>query len=200
MYDERPGADLEDRIRACALCAGRFAATATGHAPRPVVRFSPGSRILVVSQAPGLRAHERGLPFWDRSGDRLRDWMGLDRAAFYDRALVSVLPMAFCFPGYGPTGADLPPPALCARTWHGAARAAVGACALTLVVGGHAMRGHLGLRGPVGAALRGWRAHAPATFLLPHPSWRNNAWLRANPWFEDEVLPALRAAVAAVRG
>jgi uracil-DNA glycosylase len=197
MYDEASEGQtgLAEEIGRCTICAGRFAATATGHAPRPVVWFGPSPRVLIASQAPGLRVHEHGMPFWDRSGDRLRDWMGIDRATFYDRSRVSVLPTAFCFPGYDAKGADLPPPAVCWRTWHARSLAAIGDWRLRLIVGGHAIRRHLGLKGPVAAAVADWRAHAPTTFLLPHPSWRNNAWLGANPWFEAEVVPALRAAV-----
>jgi uracil-DNA glycosylase len=196
MYDEQPGPDLAARIRQCALCADRFGATATAHAPRPVVWFRRRPRILVASQAPGLQVHERGMPFWDRSGDRLRAWMGIDRATFYDRATLSVLPTSFCFPGYDASGADLPPPAICWETWHRQCLDEIGRWELRLIVGGHAIRRHLGLRRSVTAAVEQWRDHAPSTFLLPHPSWRNNAWLRMNPWFEAEVLPELKAAVA----
>ena len=188
---------LQQRIRGCRLCAGRFGTTTTAHEPRPVVWFGTRPRILIASQAPGMRVHEKGLPFWDRSGDRLRDWMGVDRDTFYDRSRVSILPTAFCFPGYGPKGDDLPPPAVCWRTWHAACLAEIGPARLRLIVGGHALRRHLGLRGPVTPAVRDWARHAPQTFPLPHPSWRNTAWLKANPWFEAETLPALRAAVAA---
>ena len=110
--------DLSHRISACRLCAPRFAATATRHAPRPVTWFAPGARILVVGQAPGMRVHQSGRPFTDRSGDRLRDWMGVDQATFYDRARIAIVPMAFCFPGYDGKGADLPPPPICAATWR----------------------------------------------------------------------------------
>lgn len=188
---------LGAEIAACRLCAGRFAATATAHVPRPVVWFRPGTPILVASQAPGLRVHEKGMPFWDRSGDRLRDWMGVERGTFYDRSLVSVLPSSFCFPGYAANGADLPPPPLCWETWHRRCVAALGAVKLRLLVGSYAIRRHLGSDLPMTDAVRGWRAHAPQTFLLPHPSWRNNAWLSRNPWFEAEVVPELRRAVRA---
>jgi uracil-DNA glycosylase len=190
--------NLAQRIAACRLCAGRFAATATAHAPRPVVWFRPGARILVAGQAPGLRVHRSGRPFDDPSGLRLRAWLGLDEAAFWDRARVAVIPMAFCFPGYDAQGADLPPPPLCARTWHDEVMAAAGPFALRVLVGGAALRWHLGTRAGVTATVAGWRDHAPATFPLPHPSWRNTAWLKRNPWFEAELVPALRARVAEV--
>ncbi|WP_138468447.1 uracil-DNA glycosylase family protein [Poseidonocella sp. HB161398] len=199
--DSGPDGDLPGRISACRLCAPRFAATATRHAPRPVPWFRPGTRILVAGQAPGMRVHEAGKPFFDRSGDRLRDWMGIDAATFYDRSLVSVLPTAFCFPGYDARGADLPPPPVCWETWHGAVLEEIGPVPLRLVIGGYAIKRHLGLKGPLSGIVSGWRAHAPGTFVLPHPSWRNNAWLKRNPWFEAELLPALRSAVRdALRG
>ncbi|SET41013.1 uracil-DNA glycosylase family protein [Oceanicella actignis] len=188
-------ARLEARIAACELCAQRFAATATAHEPRPVTRMSATARILIAGQAPGARVHASGLPFDDRSGDRLRDWMGVDRAAFYDRARIAILPMAFCFPGYDARGADLPPPPICARTWRREALALMPQIELTLLVGGHAQAWALGARN-VTRTVAEWRRHAPAVLPLPHPSWRNTAWLRANPWFEAEVVPWLRARVA----
>lgn len=188
---------LPDRIRACRLCAGRFHATATGHAPRPVVWFSGPVPILVVGQAPGLRVHETGLPFNDRSGDRLRHWMGIGREIFYDQAKLAIVPMAFCFPGYDSKGSDLPPPPVCAVTWRHQVMAVLGQPALTLLVGGAAQRWHLGTRN-VTQTVAGWRDHAPRVFPLPHPSWRNTGWLRKNPWFEAELLPVLRARVKEV--
>ncbi|NKX43112.1 uracil-DNA glycosylase family protein [Roseicyclus persicicus] len=189
---------LATQISDCRLCADRFAATATAHAPRPVVWFRPGARILIAGQAPGLRVHAAGRPFADPSGDRLRDWMGVDAAEFYDRDRIAIVPMAFCFPGYDARGSDLPPPPVCAATWRGRVMAALGDVPLTLLVGGYAQGWHLG-RGPgVTARVAGWRDHAPGVFPLPHPSWRNTAWLKTNPWFEAELLPALRARVREV--
>ncbi len=185
---------IADQISGCRLCADRFAATATAHRPRPVVWFRPGARLLIVGQAPGARVHESGRPFTDRSGDRLREWMGVDEATFYDRDRVAIVPMAFCFPGYDGKGADLPPPAICARTWRKQVMRLLRP-RLTLLVGGHAMRWHLGSRN-VTRTVSDWRDHAPQIFPLPHPSWRNTAWLRRNPWFQDELLSALRNAVA----
>jgi len=192
--------ELIDRISACRLCETRFAATATAHVPRPVAWFAPGARLRVVGQAPGMRVHETGLPFNDRSGDRLRDWMGIDRATFYDKARVAITPMAFCFPGYDKRGADLPPPPLCAATWHDQVDAALPGIRLTLLIGAHAQRHYLGSRAALTEVVRGWRDHGPAIFPLPHPSWRNTGWLRANPWFEAELVPELRARVAEVLG
>ncbi|MBD3785682.1 MAG: uracil-DNA glycosylase family protein [Sphingomonadales bacterium] len=193
----RPGLDLITEISACRLCAGRFAATASGHAPRPVVWFRPGARLLIVGQAPGARVHASGRPFTDPSGDRLRGWMGVEEGAFYDLGRIAIVPMAFCFPGYDAKGADLPPPPLCATTWRDRVLAALGPVELTLLVGGAAQRWHLGTRN-VTATVAGWRDHAPRVFPLPHPSWRNTGWLKRNPWFEADLLPALRARVKEV--
>ena len=184
-------------IIGCRLCAARFAATATAHAPRPVVWFRAGATILVAGQAPGARVHDVGEPFRDASGDRLRGWMGVSEAEFYDRDRVAVVPMAFCFPGYDAKGADLPPPPVCAVTWHARVMAALPDLRLILLVGGAAQRWHLGARGGVTGTVAAWRDHAPRVFPLPHPSWRNTGWLKRNPWFEAELLPVLRGAVRA---
>ena len=186
--------EIVRRLRACRLCAEEFAQTATAHAPRPVVWFGAGARILIAGQAPGARVHESGRPFTDPSGDRLRAWLGLDAETFYDRRRIAILPMAFCFPGYDARGADLPPPRRCAETWRAALLAHLPRLRLTLLVGAHAQRWHLGRAGArsVRETVRAWRKHAPAVFPLPHPSWRNSAWLKRNPWFEAELLPVLR--------
>ena len=189
---------LQHEMAACRLCAQRFAATATAHQPRPLVWFQPEARVLIASQAPGARAHSSGRPFEDASGQRLRDWMGIGREAFYDRTQVAIVPMAFCFPGYDGKGADLPPPPMCAATWRARVLASLPAVRLTLLVGGAAMGWHLG-RGPVSARVAAWRqSAATGVFPLPHPSWRNTGWLQRNPWFEAELVPGLRAAVAGV--
>lgn len=193
---------LVEDIQGCRLCAGRFAATVTGHAPRPVVWFRPGAhppaRLLIAGQAPGARVHESGQPFADRSGDRLRGWTGLSEAEFYDRDRVAIVPMAFCFPGYDAKGADLPPPPLCAATWRGQVMARLGEVPLTLLVGGAAIRWHLDLRDVTGA-VADWRAFAARGVIpLPHPSWRNTGWLKRNPWFEADLLPVVRARVRQV--
>lgn len=189
---------VQARLSDCTLCADRFAATATRHRPKPVVWFRPGARLLICSQAPGLRAHQSRTPFDDPSGDRLRDWLGLDRPAFYDKARVAIVPMGFCFPGYDAKGSDLPPPAMCRQTWHEEVLNHVGAVPLKLVIGGYAQTYHLGTKAGVTETVRKWRDHWPNVLPLPHPSWRNTAWLRKNPWFEAEVLPALRARVQEV--
>ena len=190
--------DLADDIRACRLCADRFAATATAHGPRPVVWFQPGARILIAGQAPGARVHDSGQPFTDRSGDRLRDWMGVTGPEFYDLSRVAIVPMAFCFPGYDAKGSDLPPPPICAATWRAQVLHSLVPVPLTLLVGGAAIRWHLGLR-DVTQAVADWRAPAAGgVFPLPHPSWRNTGWLKRHPWFEADLLPALRARVREV--
>jgi uracil-DNA glycosylase len=187
---------LAAEIRSCRLCTGRFAATATAHAPQPVVRLSAHAPVLIASQAAGLRAHGSGLPFDDASGDRLRHWLGVVRDAFYDRGNFTIAPMAFCFPGYDAKGGDLPPPPACAATWRQRVLAAMPQVRLTVLVGGHAQRWHLGPAG-VTETVRRWGDAGPATLPLPHPSWRNSGWLKRNPWFEAELLPVLRARVAA---
>lgn len=187
--------ELKAQIRNCRLCADRFAATATAHAPRPVVWFRPTARILIAGQAPGARVHESGRPFTDPSGDRLRAWLGLTEAEFYDKDQVAVVPMGFCFPGYDDKKADLPPPAICGKTWHHQVMDHLPDVQLRVLVGAHAQRYHLGVKGPLTELVRGWRDHAPQVFPLPHPSWRNTGWLKKNPWFEAELLPVLQARV-----
>jgi len=190
--------DLTSRIAGCRLCAARFAATHTAHAPRPVVWFRAKARLLIAGQAPGARVHASGRPFTDPSGDRLRDWLGLDAAAFYDLDKVAIVPMAFCFPGYNANKADLPPPPVCAQTWHGEVMQHLPSVRLTILVGAHAHRWHLGVKAPVSTTVANWRAYAPQVFALPHPSWRNTGWLKKNPWFEAELMPVLRARVSEV--
>lgn len=185
-------AALSAEIAACRLCADLFSATETGHDPRPVVWLAPGARVLVAGQAPGARVHGSGRPFTDRSGDRLRDWMGVDETVFYDRSRIAILPMAFCFPGYDARGSDLPPPAICAKTWRDRVLRHLKGIEVMLVVGGHAQAWHLPGRAGVTQRVAAWRDHAPDIFPLPHPSWRNTGWIRKNPWFEAELLPALR--------
>lgn len=190
--------DLAGRIAACTLCADMFAATATAHRPRPVVWFQPGARLLIAGQAPGAKVHASGRPFTDPSGDRLRDWLGIDAETFYDLSQVAIVPMAFCFPGYDAKGSDLPPPRRCAETWRAAVMETLDEVRLTVLVGGHAHRWHLGAAGRVADTVAGWRDHAPRVFVLPHPSWRNIGWLKRNPWFEADLLPELRAHVRKV--
>lgn len=188
-------------IAACRLCAADFAGTATAHEPRPVVWFDASARVLIAGQAPGARVHEIGRPFADPSGDRLRAWLGLSAAEFYDRGRIAVVPMAFCFPGYDAKGSDLPPPRRCAATWRARVMTDLPEIRLTFLVGGYAQAWHLGpqaVKGGVTATVARWRDHAPRVFPLPHPSWRNTGWLRRNPWFEAELLPVARARLGEV--
>ncbi len=152
---------------------------------------------MIAGQAPGLKVHASGRPFTDPSGDRLRDWMGIDADTFYDRTQIAIVPMAFCFPGYNAKGSDLPPPPICARTWRDRVIASIGDVTLTLVIGGYAQKWHLGQASKAGvtAMMARWRDFGAATLPLPHPSWRNNAWLQKTPWFEAELLPDLRTRV-----
>ena len=189
-------AELTRDIEACQICAGRFAATETAHRPRPVVWLSETARILIAGQAPGAQVHASGRPFDDRSGDRLRNWMGIDRAVFYDRSRIGILPMAFCFPGYR-KGADLPPPPVCATTWRDKALAVMPQVRLILLVGGYALRWHLGSRAAVSEQVAAYRDAPEGVIPLPHPSWRNTAWLKRNPWFERDLVPVLRQEVTA---
>ena len=191
-------AGLAREIAACRICAQRFAETATGHEPRPVVWFRPGARMLIAGQAPGARVHQSGKPFDDPSGDRLRDWLGLSAHEFYDTARVAIVPMAFCFPGYDAKGSDLPPPKVCGQTWHDRVMQELAQVRLTVLVGGYSHKYHLGVKTGVTETVKTWRERAPEVFTLPHPSWRNTAWLRKNSWFEAEVLPALRDRVKEV--
>ncbi len=189
---------LTEEIAGCEICAVRFAATATAHRPRPVVWFRSTARLLIAGQAPGMRVHASGRPFSDPSGDRLRAWTGLDPAAFYDLDRVAVVPMAFCFPGYNAKGHDLLPPPVCAQTWRARVMADLPRLRLILAVGGAAIRWHLGAKS-LAEAMADWRGHAAAgVFPLPHPSWRNTAWLQRNPWFDAELVPELRARIRAV--
>ncbi len=179
-------------IRACRACAGEFS-----HDPRPVVRVRPETRLLICGQAPGRRVHESGLPFDDPSGDRLRSWMGIDRATFYDHPAIGVAAMAFCYPGTR-NGADLPPPKRCAELWRDRLLANLPRMELTLLLGRPAQIWAMGpgAKGSMDAAVRAWRETLPDVLMLPHPSWRNTAWLKRNPWFDTEVVPWLRQRVS----
>ena len=186
-------AALLHEIRTCRICEPHLP-----HGPRPVLHASPTARLCIVSQAPGLRVHQTGLSFNDRSGDRLRTWMGIDRATFYDGSRIAIAAMAFCFPGYDAQGHDRPPRRECANTWRKRLFAALPEFSLTLLVGGHAQAWHLGAgaRPHVNETVRAWREYAPRYIALPHPSWRNTGWLKKNPWFDEELLPYLRERVA----
>lgn len=179
-------------IAACRACAPELP-----HEPRPVVRVSPQTRLLICGQAPGRRVHESGLPFTDPSGDRLRGWMGLDYETFYGRPEIGVAAMAFCFPGTNPKGGDFPPPPRCAQLWRPQLLQQLPQVELTLLVGGYAQEWALGgrMQANMTQTVRAWRNYGPAILPMPHPSWRNTGWLKRNPWFEDEVTPYLRQRV-----
>jgi uracil-DNA glycosylase len=192
-------------IRACRHCVDAPQGKPLPHEPRPVLRASSTARLAVCSQAPGTKVHESGTPFTDRSGDRLREWMGVTPHEFYDEARIAIVPMGFCFPGQDANGGDLPPRRECAKLWHGNLFAALPQLELVLAVGSCAQAWHLGEA--AGASLQetmlGWRQHLqrtqrPRVLPLPHPSWRNNGWLKDNPWFETGLLPVLRREVRAL--
>lgn len=188
--------DLETllaRVRACRVCEG-----ALPLGPRPVLRARASARLLIVGQAPGTRVHATGIPWNDPSGDRLRAWLDLDRETFYDDSRIAILPIGFCYPGRDLRGGDLPPRPECAPLWHPELRRHLPRIELTLLVGSYAQAFYLGGRRETSLAetVRAFRRYLP-DFPLPHPSWRNTAWLRANPWFEAELVPELRARVHA---
>jgi len=180
-------------VRACTICAKSLPL-----GPRPILQVHPKARILIAGQAPGRKVHESGVPFADASGDRLRDWLGVTREVFYDPKHIAILPMGFCYPGTGKSG-DLPPRPECAPAWRRELLDSLTALRLTLVIGQYAQEYHLAEAGDsVTDVVRQWKAHWPDVVPLPHPSPRNNIWLKKNPWFERELLPKLRRRVAAV--
>lgn len=181
--------DLLVDIRRCQLCAERLAL-----GPRPVLQTSSSARLLIVGQAPGSRVHASGIPWDDPSGERLRDWLGMDKATFYDASRVAIVPMGFCYPGRGKSG-DLPPDPACAPQWHSELMGWLRQIELTLLIGNYAQRYYLNSTRNLTETVRHWRDYAPQYLPLPHPSPRNNIWLRRNPWFEVEVLPELRRRV-----
>ena len=202
--DAAPDLDaLAASIRACRICRDRPARAPLPHEPRPVFRASATATVCVASQAPGTRVHASGTPFTDPSGDRLRAWMGVDSATFYDASRIAIVPMGFCFPGLDENGGDLPPRRECAPAWRTPLFAALPRLRLLLAVGSYAHAWHLRAfpRRPLTETVAAWREIAAATAMpmiipFPHPSWRNNGWLRKNPWFEEELLPFARAAIA----
>ncbi len=186
---DRAVTSLLREIRACRVCAAHLPL-----GPRPVLRAKASARLLIVGQAPGIKVHESGIPWNDRSGDRLRDWLQLDRALFYDESRVAVVPMGFCYPGVDKNGGDLPPRKECAPLWHARVVQQLPKIELTLLVGSYAQAYYLKdrRRSPMTETVRVWRQHVPPYLPLPHPSWRNTAWIRRNPWFDAELLPELR--------
>ena len=195
MAQAMPLETLLAEIRACRACAAELP-----HAPRPVVWVSSETRILVCGAAPGRRVHESGLPFDDPSGDRLRGWMGVDRATFYGHPAIGVAGQAFCYPGTDSAGADHPPPSRCAALWRRRLLAELPQVELTLLLGAPAQTWALGARakGSMSETVHAWREYLPDALVAPHPSWRNTAWLKRHPWFEAEAVPHLRERVAAL--
>lgn len=204
-----PGTDLAtlvEHIRACRICRDTPQGVVLPHEPRPVIRVSTTARLLVAGQAPGVRVHNTGLSFNDPSGDRLRGWMGITREVFYDEARVAIVPMGFCFPGHDKAKGDLPPRKECRIHWHDAIFADLPQIETILVIGRYALAYHferLGLpydkNAPLDDIIASWRDYVrtkPRVIPLPHPSWRNNGWLKRHLWFEEEVLPMLRKEVA----
>ncbi|MEX1109562.1 MAG: uracil-DNA glycosylase family protein [Dongiaceae bacterium] len=181
--------------RNCAICAVHLPL-----GPRPVFRVSTSARLLIVGQAPGTKVHETGIPWNDASGERLRDWLDLDRDRFYDERQVAIVPMGFCYPGTDARGGDLPPRGECAPAWHPTLLALMPAIELTLLVGSYAQARYLAAarKASLTETVRAFREYTPRFLPLPHPSWRNTGWLKRNPWFETELLPYLRRRVATV--
>lgn len=182
---------LVSEMRDCRICADYLPL-----GPRPVFQIHPKAKILVAAQAPGRRVHETGLPFNDPSGDRLRVWLGINREVFYDPLKLAIVPMGFCYPGTGKSG-DLPPRPECAAAWRKRALASLRELELILVIGQYAHDWHLGAQSKetLTETVRNWKNYWPNILPLPHPSPRNNLWLKKNPWFEREVLPVLKARI-----
>ena len=186
---------LLTEIRACRVCAACLP-----YEPRPIVRASTTARLVICSQAPGTRVQETGLSFNDASGDRLRSWLGIDRDTFYDERRVSIIGMGFCYPGQDKNGGDLPPRKECAPLWQGRLFAELPRVELKLLVGSYALAWHLKgrIKSSMTETVQAWREYLPEFIPLPHPSWRNNAWIKRNPWFEQELLPEMRERVHAL--
>ena len=187
-------AKLVKEIRSCTLCVDHLPL-----GPRPIIQVSSSAKILIVGQAPGSRVHETGIPFNDPSGDRVRGWMGIGKEVFYDEKRIALVPMGFCFPGTGKSG-DLPPRPECADTWRVKLLEQLPNISLTIIVGQYAQAWHLdkGNKANLTETVMAWKGYWPKAIPLPHPSPRNNIWLKKNPWFEEEVLPSLREKVKAV--
>lgn len=190
---------LHVRIRACRICRDDPQGRPLPHEPRPVVTPSSTARILIAGQAPGTRVHETGLPFNDRSGDRLREWLGVSRDVFYDPTCFAIAPMGFCFPGQDARGGDLPPRRECAPAWRARLMGLMPQIELVLAIGLHAQSWHMGSRraGTLTETVANWREFldepgTPRVLPMPHPSWRNTGWLKRHPWFEAELLPRLK--------
>jgi uracil-DNA glycosylase len=195
--------EIAQSLRACRICRDvPLYGKPLPHEPRPIVQGSRTARLCIASQAPGTRAHASGIPFSDRSGTRLRAWLGLDEPTFYDASRIAIVPMGSCFPGQDAKGGDLPPRRECADAWRGPLLKSLPDLGLILLIGQYAQAWHLGdeFRDGLTATVKRWREilsspRRPRILPLPHPSWRNNGWLRQNPWFEAELLPILQAEI-----
>lgn len=198
---------LINQISACQICQAELPCS-----PKPIIQIGANAKILIAGQAPGLKAHKQGMPFQDMSGDRLRDWLGVTSSQFYDPNLFAILPMGFCFPGNiirnGKKSGDKPPIPICAKTWRQAILKHLDKVELTVILGQYAIDYHLGNGLPdsdkgskksskisVTSAVANWRQHWPSQIVLPHPSPRNNIWLKRHPEFETEILPQLKLRV-----
>lgn len=191
---------LAAQIRSCRICRDQPLGKPLPHEPRPVFVESTKARVLIAGQAPGIRVHASGRPFTDPSGDRLRDWLGVTSEQFYNPDLFAIAPMGFCFPGLDKNGSDLPPRRECAPAWRADLLNAMPQIRLVVAVGAHAHRWHLGpaVSGTLTETVIQWREHTLRplpVFALPHPSWRNSGWLKRNPWFAVQLLPALKLAL-----
>ena len=178
---------LVEEVRSCTICAPHLP-----HGVRPVLQIDAKAKILIAGQAPGSKVHETGIPFDDASGDRLREWMGVSKDTFYDEGSIAILPMGFCYPGTGKTG-DLPPRPECAIAWRDKLLKQFNQLQLTLVIGKYAQSYHLpDNKLSLTETVKSWQDYWPNVLPLPHPSPRNNIWLKRNPWFESEIIPILR--------
>ena len=184
-------AELLSAVKLCRLCEKSLPL-----GPNPILQVNPDARILIAGQAPGRRVHESGIPFDDPSGDRLREWLCMTREVFYDSAKVAILPMGFCYPGTGKSG-DLPPRPECEPAWRPQLLQQLTRVQLTLVIGTYAIKSHLqGTKRNLTETVRGWRDYGSEIIPLPHPSPRNNIWLKRNPWFAKELIPHLQRSVS----
>jgi uracil-DNA glycosylase len=188
--------EISGKARACRLCAADLPL-----GPRPIFQIDPAARILVAGQAPGRRVHETGVPFDDPSGERLRAWMGVDATTFYDPRRIAILPMGFCYPGTGKSG-DLPPRQECAVEWRQKLLDLMPSVELTLLIGQYAIEWRLktGRKETLTQTVQNWKQYWPTLLPLPHPSPRNNIWLRKNPWFEAEIAPMLQQKIRSLLG
>lgn len=184
--------DLLDNIRVCKLCEEFLPFGA-----QPIVRAKSSCRLLIIGQAPGNRVHQTGIPFNDPSGDRLRNWLNIDRSTFYDDSRIAIMPMGFCYPGKNPKGGDNPPRPECAVHWHKKITKKLPFTEFTLLVGRYSQLFYLGKEAKKSGTetILAWRDYLPNFLPMPHPSWRNNVWLKKNPWFDKEILPYLRKRV-----